>query len=171
MCSYQWDFICPCKSVMVVTPIRGGDPIHERFASLLAGARPFENLFANLQAPGLSRPGPNLFAHRPNSKSGPGRKAAEHACERRRRGLRAREQPKWSRKRLSQAASGQCPRARMSADDTQRRGRRRPATRREQPSPAASRPRPAHVWMRQTLRCRPGCNQHRIASLVTLRRS
>ena len=33
---------------------------HERFASLLAGARPFENLYTNLQAPGPSRPGPNL---------------------------------------------------------------------------------------------------------------
>ena len=43
---------------------------HERFASLLAGARPFENLFTNLQAPGPSRPGPNLTAHRQNSKSG-----------------------------------------------------------------------------------------------------
>ena len=58
------------------------------------------------------------------------------------RGLRARGQPKWCRKRRRQAASGQCPRGRTSADDKQRRRRRKPATRREQPSPAASRPRP-----------------------------
>ena len=31
-----------------------------------------QNLFTNLQAPGPSRPGPNLTAQRPNSKSGPG---------------------------------------------------------------------------------------------------
>ena len=110
---------------------------HESFVNLLADARPFENLFTNLQALGPSRHGPNLTAHRPNSKSGPEGKAA-HACEKRRRGFRAKGQPKWSRKRrLRQTASGQCPRGRTSADDKQRRSRRKPATRRE---PAATEP-------------------------------
>ena len=81
--------------------------------------------FTNLEAPGPARPRPNLTAHHPNSKSGPGGKVAAHACEKRRRGVRARGQSKWSRKRLSQASSGQCPRARTSADDKQRWGRLR----------------------------------------------
>jgi hypothetical protein len=35
---------------------------HERFASLLAGAGPFENLFNHLQAPGPCRPGQSHLA-------------------------------------------------------------------------------------------------------------
>ena len=38
--------------------------LDERLANLLAGARPFEKLFSDLQAPGRSRPGPSVTINR-----------------------------------------------------------------------------------------------------------
>ena len=63
-----------------------------------------------------AHPGPGRIS-RPTCQTqsrGRGGEAAALGRERRRRGVRARGRPKWSRKRLRQAASGQCPRARRA---------------------------------------------------------